>query len=151
MTESLLRIAYFAIGIYTFASALLTSAILGRSASISAVEKLSIGSIWISFVAFVLIVTWASKAASAKPGQKMAESLLRVSFLTMGLFFGTCAVASTLAVTSTNSALQDWFCVGGLWFAFLTFCAIMIMASKQGNKSATAPSASDLAADAHSV
>lgn len=130
MTEPLLRIAYFAIGIYTFASALLTCTILGRSQDPSAVELLSVGSIWVSFVAFVLIVTWASKVAGARPGQKLAESLLRVSFLTMGLFFGTCAVASTMALTAPQSAMQEWFCVGGLWFAFLTFCGVMAMASK---------------------
>lgn len=151
MTEPLLRIAYFAIGIYTFASALLTSTILGRSGALSAVEKLSIGSIWISFVAFVLIVTWASKAAAARPGQKMAEALLRVSFLTMGLFFGTCAVASTLAMTTSNNSLQDWFCVGGLWFAFVTFCGIMTLSSKQGHTQKAAVSGNGAGADVHSA
>lgn len=151
MTEPLLRIAYFAIGIYTFASALLTSAIMGRSNTLSAVEKLSLGSIWISFIAFVLIVTWASKAAAARPGQKMAESLLRVSFLTMGLFFGTCAVASTLAMTSSSSALQDWFCVGGLWFAFVTFCAIMILSSKRGHARDAVSTDEKLASETHSA
>lgn len=134
MTESLLRIAYFAIGIYTFASALLTSTILSRSDILSAVEKLSLGSIWVSFVSFVLIVTWASKAAAAKPGHKLPESFLRVSFLTMGLFFGTCAVASTMALTASNSALQDWFCVGGLWFAFSSFCGILLLPGRVGGK-----------------
>ncbi|MCU9528489.1 hypothetical protein [Pseudomonas mosselii] len=132
MTEPLLRLAYFAIGIYTFASALMTSEILGRADTQSAVEKLSIGSIWLSFIAFVLIVTWASKEAAANPGKKMTESFLRVSYLTIGLFFGTCAVASTMALTASNTALQDWFCVGGLWFAFITFCAIMVVSSKSG-------------------
>lgn len=149
MTESLLRIAYFAIGIYTFASALLTSTILSRADTLSAVEKLSLGSIWVSFVSFVLIVTWASKAAAAKPGHKLSESFLRVSFLTMGLFFGTCAVASTMALTTSNSALQDWFCVGGLWFAFVSFCGILLLPGRvAGNKG---PVEAEISTDAHSA
>ncbi|KPC02224.1 hypothetical protein QO021_29035 (plasmid) [Pseudomonas amygdali pv. lachrymans] len=138
MTESILRIAYFAIGIYTFSSSLLTSTILSRADTLSAVEKLSLGSIWVSFVSFVLIVTWASKAATAKPGHKLSESFLRVSFLTMGLFFGTCAVASTMALTASNSALQDWFCVGGLWFAFVSFCGIIVLPGRVGSKAGAA-------------
>ncbi|MBM5458891.1 hypothetical protein H8F21_15095 [Pseudomonas sp. P66] len=150
MTEPLLRLAYFAIGIYTFASALMTSAILGRTGTLSAVEKLSIGSIWVSFVACVLIVTWASKAAAANPGQKMAESLLRVSYLTIGLFFGTCAVASTMALTASNTAMQDWFCVGGLWFAFVTFCGIMAVSGQAGQKTHEA-TAAGMSPDVHSA
>lgn len=149
MTEPLLRIAYFAIGIYTFASALLTSTILSRAGSLTAVETLSLSSIWVSFVSFVLIITWASKAIAANPGHKLSESFLRVSFLTIGLFFGTCAVASTMALTASTSALQDWFCVGGLWFAFVSFCGILILPGRAGNK--TAPVGAELSADAQSA
>lgn len=125
MTEQFLRIAYFAIGIYSFANAMLTSTFAGRAAQLSAVEKLGLGSIWLSFFAVVVIVAWSSRLAAKQPGTKLTEGVFRASFLTAGLFFASCALATTMAMTAPGTLLQDWFCVGGLWVSFLLFCAIV--------------------------
>ena len=130
MTEPLLRLAYLAIGVYAFSSALLTQMILGRAGEKSAVEMFSMGSIWLSFVAFVLIVTWSSKLAGARPTQKVPEAFLRISFLVMGLFFFACALASIMAFTNRASAAPDWFCVGGLWISFLVLSSLISVTSK---------------------
>lgn len=130
MTETLLRLAYLAIGVYAFSSALITQLSLTRAGGQSAVDLFSIGSIWVSFIAFVLIVTWSSKLANARVKSKMPESFLRVSFLTMGLFFFACALATTNVLTNTSSSASEWFCVGGLWFAFLAFLSLTSLSSK---------------------
>ncbi|MHC5195194.1 hypothetical protein ACYSUW_15665 [Pseudomonas frederiksbergensis] len=130
MTEPLLRLAYLAIGVYAFSSALLTQLILGRIGGKSAVEMFSMGSIWLSFVAFVLIVTWSSKLAGAHTAQKVPEAFLRISFLVMGLFFFACALASIMAFTNRASAAPDWFCVGGLWLSFLVLSSLISVTSK---------------------
>jgi hypothetical protein len=130
MTEPLLRLAYLAIGVYAFSSALLTQMILGRTGEKSAVEMFSMGSIWVSFVAFVLIVSWLSKLASMRPAQKVPESFLRISFLVMGLFFFACALASIMAYTNRASAAPDWFCVGGLWVSFAVLSSLISVTSK---------------------
>lgn len=130
MTEPLLRLAYLAIGVYAFSSALLTQMILGRTGAKSAVEMFSMGSIWVSFVAFVLIVTWSSKLVSERPAQKVPESFLRISFLVMGLFFFACALASIMAYTNRASAAPDWFCVGGLWISFAVLSSLISVTSK---------------------
>jgi hypothetical protein len=130
MTEVLLRLAYLAIGVYAFSSALITQLSITRAGGQSAVDLFSIGSIWVSFVAFVLIVTWSSKMSSARSVSKVPESFLRMSFLTMGLFFFACALATTNVLTNPSSSTPEWFCVGGLWFAFLAFLGLTSLSSK---------------------
>lgn len=134
MTEPLLRLAYLAIGIYGFASALLTQMVLGRPGEKTAIAMFSMSSVWVSFLAFVLIVAWLSKLASARTGDKVPESFLRASFLTMGLFFFACALATTMTLSNGSATAPDWFCVGGLWIAFAVFSSLTSVISKsKGN------------------
>lgn len=138
MTEPLLRLAYLAIGIYGFASALLTQMILGQPGEKSAVALFSMSSIWVSFLAFVVIVGWMSKLASARTTDKIPEAFLRTSFLTMGLFFFACALASTMTLTNDSATAPDWFCVGGLWIGFAVFSSLTSVISKsKGNADLT--------------
>lgn len=137
MTESILRIAYLAMGIYSFASALLTTMIFSRGGVLSPVSTFSVGSIWVSFIAFVLLVTWASKSLTARPGHPMSESFLRTSFLAMGLFFFTCALCTTMTF-SASSVSTEWFCIGGLWVSFFTFAWIVASAGKVKKPSGSA-------------
>lgn len=147
MTEQFLRIAYFAIGIYSFASAMLTSTFAGRASQLTAVEMLGLGSIWLSFIAVVVIVAWSSHLAAKRPGVKLTEGVFRASFLTAGLFFASCALATTMAMTTPSTLLQDWFCVGGLWVSFLLFCAI-VAGSGRFPELKTASAAAELGAAA---
>jgi hypothetical protein len=130
MSEPLLRLAYLAIGIYGFASALLTQMILGRPEEKSAVALFSMSSIWVSFLAFVLLVGWMSKLTNARTGDQVPESFLRTSFLTMGLFFFACALASTMTLTNNSATAPDWYCVGGLWIGFGVFSSLTSVISK---------------------
>lgn len=127
MTEPLLRIAYFAIAIYTYAGAMFTCAVADRSKILSALDILSLGSIWLSFLAFVAIVVWASVGERQ---DLVPETVIRAASLTAGLFLATCALASAMVMTQGNALMQDWFCVGGLWVSFVLFCAVISISSK---------------------
>jgi len=132
MSEFLLRITYLALGIYTFASALLTTTtILSRTGGKTPVELFNMGSLWVSFVAFVLIVSWASKAASSNAEHKLPESFLRVSFLSMGLLFFTCAFATTMAFSAPKQTPTELVCVCGLWLAFVVVCTVVCISQRR--------------------
>lgn len=125
MNENILRIAFMAMGINVFASALLTSTILMMGTH-TPIELFSIASLWITFVAFATVIAWATKALAARPGQSMKESFLRSSFLAVGLFFFTCALSTTLAFSSSYARPDMWFCIGGLWISFAVFASIAL-------------------------
>lgn len=125
MNENILRIAFMAMGINVFSSALLTSIILMMGTR-TPIELFSISSLWITFVAFATVIAWATKALAARPGQSMKELFLRSSFLVVGLFFFTCALSTTLAFSSAYARPDMWFCIGGLWISFAAFAAIAL-------------------------
>ncbi|EPJ5561230.1 hypothetical protein PAE975_6193 (plasmid) [Pseudomonas aeruginosa] len=134
MSELLLRVIYLALGIYTFASALITtSSLMSKSgAKLSPVDVFNMGSLWVTFVALVLIVGWASKAASAgQRARQLPESFQRTSYLCMGLFFFTCAFASTMAISTSDRMPTDVLGVGALWLTFFVFISVVLFSQRR--------------------
>ena len=142
MSEFLLRVIYLALGIYTFASALITTNILmaKTGAKLSPVDVFNMGSLWVTFVALVLIVGWASKAAAAaQRSRQLPEVFQRISYLSMGLFFFTCAFASTMAISSSDRVATDVLCIGALWLTFVVFIAVVIFSQRRSDVSDSVP------------
>ncbi|MBA1306633.1 hypothetical protein [Stutzerimonas stutzeri] len=131
MSESLLRITYMALGIYTFASALFTTTLLSRQGD-EPVQLFGMGCLWVSFIAMVMMVTWASKAQGRNPGRRLPESFLRVSFLAMGLMFFSCALATTLAMAGAVLSAPDLVAVSGLWSGFLVYAGVVVLSQQRG-------------------
>ncbi len=131
MSESLLRITYMALGIYTFASALFTTTLLSRQGD-EPVQLFGMGCLWVSFIAMVMLVTWASKAQGRNPGRRLPESFLRVSFLAMGLMFFSCALATTLAMAGAVWSATDLVAVSGLWSGFLAYGGVVVLSQQRG-------------------
>ncbi|MGP0171022.1 hypothetical protein ACSVIJ_03990 [Pseudomonas sp. NCHU5208] len=127
MSELLLRVVYLALGIYTFASALITTSCLMTKGGgkVSAVDAFNMGSLWLTFVALVLIVGWASKATATQHGRKLPEAFQRAAFLALGLFFFTCAFASTMALSKPDLSPSDVLCVSSLWLTFVVFASVV--------------------------
>ncbi len=134
MSELLLRVIYLALGIYTFASALITtSSLMSKSgAKLSPVDVFNMGSLWVTFVALVLIVSWASKASAASQrARQLPESFQRISYLCMGLFFFTCAFASTMAISTSDRMPTDVLGVGALWLTFFVFISVVLFSQRR--------------------
>ncbi|HCL4130981.1 TPA: hypothetical protein N2C61_002067 [Pseudomonas aeruginosa] len=134
MSELLLRVIYLALGIYTFASALITtSSLMSKSgAKLSPVDVFNMGSLWVTFVALVLIVGWASKVSAAgQRARQLPESFQRVSYLCMGLFFFTCAFASTMTISASSRMPTDVLSVGALWLTFVVFISVVLFSQRR--------------------
>lgn len=134
MNESLLRITYLGLGIYTFASALLTTTTMLSRQGGAAVELFSMGSLWVSFIALVAMVAWASKAQTGNPKRPLPESFLRVSFLAIGLIFFTCALATTLVMTQATFSATNIVAICGLWSGFLVYGAVVMLSQRSAGR-----------------
>ncbi|MBM3105632.1 hypothetical protein IIE18_10815 [Pseudomonas sp. V1] len=66
ITETFLRVAYMAMTLFVLACALTTTLMLGKGGGLNPIEWFCLGSLWVAFIFFALLVAWATHLSRAQ-------------------------------------------------------------------------------------